>query len=86
VRVTLSDGRVLRHREDVNRGHAERPLSNDEVRSKFFDNATLHFSRTHAQAVCDQVLALDRLPSAHALEALLAQDPQADRREPGREL
>lgn len=77
VRVTLVDGRVLQHRERINRGHAERPLSNDEVRDKFLDNATRHFSLAHAQAVCDQVLDLDRLPSAGTLETLLAQDPQA---------
>ena len=67
--------RAVRHREPVNRGHAERPLSNDEVREKFFDNATLHFSRSHAQAVCDQVLSLDKLANVQTLETLLAQDP-----------
>lgn len=76
VRVTLADGSVLAHRERVNRGHAERPLSNDEVRDKFFDNATLHFSSAHARAVCNQVLALDLNPSTGPLEALLAQDPE----------
>ena len=75
VRITLDDGSTLRHREPINRGHAERPLSNDEVREKFFDNATLHFSRNHAQAVCDQVLSLDKLANVQTLEALLAQDP-----------
>ena len=75
VRVTLDDGERVRHREPVNRGHAERPLSNDEVREKFFDNATLHFSRSHAQAVCDQVLSLDKLANVQTLETLLAQDP-----------
>ncbi|MBU2407816.1 MAG: MmgE/PrpD family protein, partial [Gammaproteobacteria bacterium] len=34
VRVRLDDGTELRQREAVNRGHAERPLSNDEVRAK----------------------------------------------------
>jgi len=76
VRVTLDDGSTLAHREPVNRGHAERPLSNDEVREKFFENATLHFSLAHAQSVCEHVLALDRLADAGTLETLLAQDPQ----------
>jgi 2-methylcitrate dehydratase PrpD len=75
VRVTLDDGRTLQHREPINRGHAERPLSNDEVREKYFDNATLYFSRSHAQAVCDQILKLDKLANVQTLEALLAQDP-----------
>jgi 2-methylcitrate dehydratase PrpD len=74
VRVTLDDGRTLRHREPVNRGHAERPVTNAEVREKFFENATLHYPRAHAEAVCEQVLALDRLADVRALESLLAQD------------
>ena len=78
VRVTLDDGRVIGHRESVNRGHAERPLSNDEIRDKFFDNATLHFPRAHADAVCDQVLALDRIADVRTLESLLARDPSID--------
>ena len=46
--------RALVHRESVNRGHAERPLSNDEVREKFFDNAGLHFlARARRSAICD---------------------------------
>lgn len=75
VRLHMADGSTRVHREAVNRGHAERPLSNAEVREKFFDNATLHFSRAHAQAVCDQVLDLERLGSVRSLETLLATDP-----------
>lgn len=75
VRVTMQDGSVRRHREAVNRGHAERPLTNDEVRQKFMENATLWFPKSHAEAVCEQILALDRLPSVRSLESLLAVDP-----------
>lgn len=75
VRVTMNDGSTQVHREAVNRGHAERPLTNEEVRAKFLDNATLWFPLAHAQAVCEQVLTLDRLPSVATLETLLASDP-----------
>lgn len=75
LRVTLKDGRVVRHREAVNRGHAERPLSNAEVARKFSDNSTLHFSPGHAARVQAQVLALPQLADVATLEALLAQDP-----------
>jgi 2-methylcitrate dehydratase PrpD len=77
LRVTLDDGRVLTHREAINRGHAERPLTNADVIDKFFENATLHFPRAHAQAVCDMVLGLADLASVATLEDLLAQAPQA---------
>ncbi|MDB5817513.1 MAG: MmgE/PrpD [Rhizobacter sp.] len=75
VRLTLNDGRRLVHREAINRGHAERPLSNAEVVEKFMDNATLHFPVAHARAVAQQVLAIDTLGSVRTLETLLAADP-----------
>lgn len=75
LRVTLDDGRVVTHREAVNRGHAERPLSNAEVREKFFDNASLHFTQAYAKAICSEILSLEKIVSVHTLEALLATAP-----------
>jgi len=73
--VTLDDGRQIRQREAINRGHAERPLKNEDVRDKFLANATLHFSEGHAHAVCESVLALDRAESIATLDDLLGQAP-----------
>ncbi len=75
LRVTLNDGRTLLQREPVNRGHAERPLSNDEVQAKYMDNASLHFGAVHAAAVRDQVLGLQKATELRTLEALLAHEP-----------
>lgn len=75
LRVTLADGTVLRHREAVNRGHAERPLGNAEVREKFDANAALHFSPAQAGAIGAAVQGLASLPDVRTLEDLLAQDP-----------
>jgi hypothetical protein len=61
LRVTLKDGEVLRHREPVNRGHAERPLSNAEIQRKYADNAALHFASGHAPQVQQQLLSLPQL-------------------------
>jgi 2-methylcitrate dehydratase PrpD len=77
VVVTLDDGTHVGERQAVNRGHAERPLLDAEVRDKFFDNATLHFSLAHARAVCEAVLALDQAESVATLEDLLAVAPDA---------
>lgn len=77
LRLIMDDGSVHLHREAVNRGHPERPLSNAEVRQKFFDNATIHFSREHASSICDQVLGIERLVSVQTLEATLAHSPQS---------
>jgi 2-methylcitrate dehydratase PrpD len=76
VRVTLRDGTVLRHREAVNRGHAERPVTNDEVQAKFMENATLHFPAAQAEAMRDAALGLDHMADVSALEAILCRDPE----------
>ena len=75
VRVTLRDGTVLRHREAVNRGHAERPVTNDEVQAKFMENATLHFPTAQAAAMRDAVLGLDRMTDVADLEDVLCSNP-----------
>jgi 2-methylcitrate dehydratase PrpD len=75
VRVTLTDGTTLRHREAVNRGHVDKPLSNEDVHEKFMQNATLHFPPAHARALSELILGLDALPSLTGLETLLARDP-----------
>ncbi|MFD4254382.1 MmgE/PrpD family protein [Amycolatopsis thermoflava] len=38
IEVTLRDGRVLTHREDVNRGHHERPLTPSDIERKYLAN------------------------------------------------
>jgi 2-methylcitrate dehydratase PrpD len=75
VRVTLADGSRTRHREAVNRGHPDRPLTNAEVREKFIDNATLHFVAPRARAIEAAVLELDGPNSTRRLEDVLAVDP-----------
>lgn len=70
VEIELSDGRVLRHREQVNRGHEERPLANDEIVAKFRDT----IGGVAAPAVADRVQAAvlglgDDTPAAEFAEA-----------------
>ena len=64
VEVTLDDGRTLRHREAVNRGNPDRPLSNAEVEAKFFENCDLTLSEDAARRIRDQILDLERLRAA----------------------
>lgn len=75
LRVTLKNGEVLSHREAVNRGHAERPLSNEEISAKYQANASLYFAARFVQQVQQQVLALPQLADVATLETLLAQEP-----------
>lgn len=59
VIVTLTDGRELRHREHINRGASDRPLSADDIVSKYLENARMAVSEARAMQVLESVLALD---------------------------
>ena len=59
VQIALKDGRSLVHREAMNRGCADRPLSNAEIADKFAGNARLSLSARQADAVREAVLGLD---------------------------
>ena len=60
VIVITQDGRELRHREEINRGAIDRPITNEEVEKKFMDNARLVMSTSRAEEVRDLVLGMDR--------------------------
>ena len=72
VIVILKDGREIRHREHVNRGASDRPLSAEDISAKFMENATMAVSRTHAEMLLDAVLQLDGDMPAAQLSALLS--------------
>lgn len=58
--VELMDGSVLRHHEPINRGAAGRPISNADIVTKFFENATRAVSRDHAQKILESVLQVEQ--------------------------
>ena len=62
VIVFTRDGRRLVQREAINRGSSDRPLSNEDIVAKFFDNAQRAVSHERAAQVRDAVLDLDRMP------------------------
>ena len=57
--ITMNDGRELRHREHINRGAADRPLSNEEIIAKFDDNAIMAVNAATAEKQKAAMLALD---------------------------
>jgi 2-methylcitrate dehydratase PrpD len=71
MRVRLRDGRVLEHHEPINRGHAERPLTEDAVRDKFGRNAALAISKPAAKALVDVIVSLEEEPDLSRLAAPL---------------
>jgi 2-methylcitrate dehydratase PrpD len=70
VIVDTEDGRSLRHREGLNRGCADRPLSNNEVVEKFLDNARRAVPDSAAERILDAVLNLDRRSARTLADAL----------------
>ena len=70
VIVDTKDGRSLRHREGLNRGCADRPLSNQEVVEKFLDNARRAVPDSAAERILDAVLNLDRRSARALADAL----------------
>lgn len=70
VVLQLAGGKELRHREAVNRGAADRPLSSAEIEAKFMENAAFGGAGARAAKIRDAVLGLENL-SARQLEELL---------------
>lgn len=74
VRLTLRDGRVLEHDEPLNRGSAERPLSDAEVGRKFRRNAARALPAARVDALLAAVQRIDRAPTVHELAACCRAD------------
>ena len=72
VIVDTEDGRSLRHREGINRGCADRPLSNEEIVAKFLDNADRAVPRQAAERILNVVLNLDHQDARALADALCA--------------
>lgn len=70
--IELADGRVLRHREEFNRGSDGNPLGQSDVERKFLDNAGRAMSRARAQRALDLAMSLDRAQDAATLGDALA--------------
>lgn len=64
VVVKLRDGSVFQHREDDNRGSQERPLTQQDIEAKFYDNMALTSSRARAERIHEAVLALPSEPDS----------------------
>lgn len=71
IEISTHDGRVLRHREDANRGSAERPLTRAAIEAKFRDNAALAISSRRAEAIAEALLTLEHLEDVRALGRLI---------------
>jgi 2-methylcitrate dehydratase PrpD len=71
VTVTLKDGRTLTEIEDYNRGSAENPMTDAELRAKFDENADGTLDAAARDRVADAVERLETLADARALVDLV---------------
>lgn len=70
VTVTLKDGRQFTEVEEYNRGSGENPMTYQELRAKFEDNASGLLSTEVRARVADAIQRLELLPDANALVEL----------------
>ncbi|MFI5367327.1 MAG: MmgE/PrpD family protein [Candidatus Binatia bacterium] len=71
VRIRLRNGRSVEHHEPVNRGSAERPLSEDEVCDKFRRNALRVLPREQAEAALAAIASVEQAADLSSLTAAL---------------
>ena len=69
VSVRLTDGRLLRERQDRPRGGPDLPMSQGDIEAKFRGNATLALPGDRVEEIARRVAALDTLPDLRALVA-----------------
>ncbi|MEY2954006.1 MAG: hypothetical protein RLZZ401_2093, partial [Pseudomonadota bacterium] len=70
VWVECEDGRVLHHREPVNRGAPGRPLTEADITAKFYSNAARAVDRSHADHILNSVLGLEQGSAIELAELL----------------
>ena len=70
MRVTLTDGRVLTEVEEYNRGSAENPMSEAELRAKFDDNAGGFLSAAQRDRLAQEIARAENLPDARTIVEL----------------
>ena len=81
VIVEFGDGSIIRHREAVNRGCPDRPLTDDEVSEKFHANATRAGLGHAADAAVRSLAGIEQAPDGPALvEALTASGTERQER------
>ena len=70
ARITLKDGRVVEAVEEYNRGSRENPMSEDDLRAKFDENASTFLDRDARTRLADAIASIETLPDAGVLARL----------------
>jgi 2-methylcitrate dehydratase PrpD len=67
VRLTLRDGRVIEEVQEYNRGSAENPMTDAELRAKFDENASGVLTAAARERLADAILRVEELPDARVI-------------------
>lgn len=67
MKILLHDGRAFEEVEEYNRGSAENPMTYNELRAKFDDNASGFLSVEQRAHLAEQIDRLETLGSAKVL-------------------
>jgi 2-methylcitrate dehydratase PrpD len=67
ARIVLKDGRAFEEVEEYNRGSAENPMTDEELRAKFDDNASGFLSPEQRDRLALEIDGLENLPDATRL-------------------
>jgi 2-methylcitrate dehydratase PrpD len=73
VKITLKNGTTFEEVEEYNRGSAENPMTYQELRAKFDENASGFLSVSTRGRLADQINQLEQLPQASTLLDLASQ-------------
>lgn len=79
LRVTLTDGRSFEEIQEYNRGSVENPMTPEELRAKFDENADGVLSAAESRRLADEIARLEDLPDASVLVALATKDTTPSR-------
>ena len=70
MKVTLADGRVMEEVEEYNRGSAENPMTQEELRAKFDENASGFLSVDQRERIANEIRRLEHMNDAGRLVGL----------------
>jgi hypothetical protein len=57
--IPMKNGERFSHREQINRGAPDSPLTESDIVAKFMSNAELAVARPRAKQIRDSILAMD---------------------------
>ena len=71
VKLTLADGRTMEDVEEYNRGSAENPMTYDELRAKFDENASGFLSKDQRDRIANEIRRLEHMNDAGSLVGVI---------------